>query len=64
MADARFVRMFRLYLASSLASFRSGSSVLYQLLFSRAGRDAESAIPWTRHDLYAASRKRWSAATS
>ncbi len=64
MVDARFVRMFRLYLASSLASFRSGSSVLYQLLFSRAGRDAEGAIPWTRHDLYAASRERWSAATS
>jgi len=63
MFDARLLRAYRLYLASSLASFRSGSSVLYQVLFSRPGRDAE-ALPWTRHDLYAASRAAWNAATS
>jgi len=48
--DERFVRMWRLYLASSIAAFRTGSTQLYQILFARAGHEA---LPWTRHDLYA-----------
>ena len=49
--DERFVRMWRLYLASSLASFRTGSSQLYQVVFARAG---DTRLPWTRADLYGA----------
>jgi cyclopropane-fatty-acyl-phospholipid synthase len=64
MFDAHLLRAYRLYLASSLASFRSGSSVLYQVLFSRPGRGAANALPWTRRDLYAASPAPWTAATS
>ncbi|HXK23997.1 MAG TPA: cyclopropane-fatty-acyl-phospholipid synthase family protein [Myxococcota bacterium] len=48
--DSRFVRTWRLYLASSIAAFRSGSCQLFQVLFERA---AGSALPWTRADLYA-----------
>ncbi len=51
MFDARFVRIWRLYLVSSLASFRTGNSHLYQVLFSRAANDR---IPWTRAGVYAA----------
>ena len=43
--DARFVRTWRLYLASSIAAFRTGSCQLYQVLFERA---AVSRLPWTR----------------
>jgi cyclopropane-fatty-acyl-phospholipid synthase len=50
MYDARFVRMWRAYLASSIAAFRTGSSQLYQVVFTRAG---DSRLPWTRADLYA-----------
>jgi len=48
--DARFVRTWRLYLASSIAAFRSGSCQLFQVLFERA---AGTSLPWTRADLYA-----------
>jgi cyclopropane-fatty-acyl-phospholipid synthase len=48
--DARFVRTWRLYLASSIAAFRTGSCQLYQVLFERQG---VSRLPWTRADLYA-----------
>jgi cyclopropane-fatty-acyl-phospholipid synthase len=44
-----FVRLWRLYLAGSLAGFRSGSMQLFQLLF--AGADCK-AIPATRDHLY------------
>jgi cyclopropane-fatty-acyl-phospholipid synthase len=47
--DERFVRMWRLYLACSIAAFRTGSIQLYQLLFARAG---DTRLPWTRDDLY------------
>ena len=47
--DARFVRTWRLYLASAIASFRSGSCQLFQLLFERTGG---TGLPWTRADLY------------
>lgn len=45
-----FVRLWRLYLAGSLAGFRSGSMQLFQLLF--AGADCK-AIPATRDHLCA-----------
>jgi len=48
MYDARFVRMWRLYLASSLVSFESGSTQLWQVLFTRS---ADTAHPWTRAHL-------------
>lgn len=47
--DDRFVRMWRLYLASSIASFRTGSCQLYQVLFARP---SSSHLPWTRAHLY------------
>jgi len=42
-----FVRAWRLYLASSIASFRNGSCQLYQIVFSREGNDA---VPWWSRD--------------
>jgi cyclopropane-fatty-acyl-phospholipid synthase len=45
MYDARFVRTWRLYLASSIAAFRSGGSQLFQVLFARPGGDR---LPLTR----------------
>jgi len=44
-----FARMWRLYLAGSIAAFRSGKLQLFQVLF--AGRDSRFT-PWTREDLY------------
>jgi cyclopropane-fatty-acyl-phospholipid synthase len=45
----RFVRMWRLYLAGSIAGFRTGTLQLFQVLFARGH---SNAIPWTREDLY------------
>lgn len=50
MFDAAFVRAWRLYLAGSLAAFRSGDMQLFQVSFNRSG---QNRIPWTRHHLYA-----------
>jgi cyclopropane-fatty-acyl-phospholipid synthase len=47
---AEFVRMWRLYLAGSVASFRSGSLQLFQVLFARP---STNEISWTRAHLYA-----------
>jgi cyclopropane-fatty-acyl-phospholipid synthase len=47
--DARFVRMWRLYLCASLAAFLSGDLQLFQVTFSRA---ENNDVPWTRADLY------------
>jgi cyclopropane-fatty-acyl-phospholipid synthase len=44
-----FVRAWRLYLAGSLAAFRSGKLQLFQVLFQRGG---DNALPWTRAHLY------------
>lgn len=44
-------RAFELYLAGTVAAFRSATLCLYQVVFSRAKNDA---IPWTRADLYEA----------
>ena len=49
MFDAAFVRAWRLYLAGSLAAFRSGDMQLFQVSFNRSGRNG---VPWTRHYLY------------
>jgi len=49
MFDADFVRTWRLYLASSIASFTSGSLQLFQVVFNR-GRNNE--VPWSRAFLY------------
>jgi cyclopropane-fatty-acyl-phospholipid synthase len=48
--DEKFVRMWRLYLAGSMANFEVGNLQLYQIAFNRA--DCTSA-PWTRAALYA-----------
>jgi cyclopropane-fatty-acyl-phospholipid synthase len=47
--DARFVRMWRLYLTGSIAGFRTGTLQLFQVLFARG---SSNAVPWTRADLY------------
>ena len=49
MFDPAFVRAWRLYLAGSLAAFRSGDMQLFQVSFSRSGHNR---IPWTRRYLY------------
>ena len=48
--DARFVRMWRLYLAGSTAAFTTGKLQLFQVLFS-PGQNND--IPWNRADVYA-----------
>lgn len=47
-----FVRMWRLYLAGSIAGFRVGTLQLFQVVF--AGQERRE-IPWTRAHLYAES---------
>jgi cyclopropane-fatty-acyl-phospholipid synthase len=42
-------RAWRLYLAGTVAAFRSATLHLYQMVFTRAGNDA---IPWTRSGWY------------
>ncbi|MCX7171558.1 MAG: class I SAM-dependent methyltransferase, partial [Proteobacteria bacterium] len=49
MFDAAFVRTWRLYLAGSLAAFRSGDMQLFQVSFARSGYNQ---IPWTREHQY------------
>lgn len=49
MFDERFVRMWRLYLAGSVAAFATSTYQLYQVVFARAG---DNEIPWTREHLY------------
>lgn len=50
MYDSRFVRMWRLYLAGSLAAFRTGTLQLFQVVFTGSGC---RPISWTRDSLYA-----------
>lgn len=47
--DPAFVRAWRLYLAGSLAAFRSGDMQLFQVVFSRTGCNQ---IPWSRDEIY------------
>jgi len=49
MFDGRFVRIWRLYLAGSVAAFATGALQLFQLVFARPG---VNEIPWTRARLY------------
>jgi cyclopropane-fatty-acyl-phospholipid synthase len=49
MFDQEFVRTWRLYLAGSLTTFRTGGMQLFQVSFARAGNNQ---IPMTRHYLY------------
>ena len=53
--DARFARMWRLYLAGSIASFHVGNLQLWQLVFHR-GRASADTVPWNRAHLYEARR--------
>ncbi len=53
MFDPAFVRMWRLYLAGSTASFQSGELQLYQVVFARPQLNE---IPWTRAGLYASDK--------
>jgi cyclopropane-fatty-acyl-phospholipid synthase len=50
MFDARFARIWRLYLTGSIAAFRTGTLQLFQVVFARG---SSNAVPWTRADLYA-----------
>jgi cyclopropane-fatty-acyl-phospholipid synthase len=50
MFDEKFVRMWRLYLAGSIAGFTTGTLQLFQVLF--APRDNNN-VPMTRAHLYA-----------
>ena len=50
MFDDNFVRMWRLYLASSSATFISGDLQLFQVVFARA---TNNTLPLTRADWYA-----------
>ncbi len=50
MYDSRFVRAWRLYLAGSIAAFRTGDLQLFQILFVGSQREP---IFWTRDPLYA-----------
>lgn len=47
--DENFKRAWRLYLAGSLVSFRTGSLQLFQVLFAR---ERNNEIPWSREHLY------------
>lgn len=49
MFDPEFARSWRLYLAGSLTSFKTGLLQLFQVSFARAGNND---IPWTREYLY------------
>jgi cyclopropane-fatty-acyl-phospholipid synthase len=49
MFDEKFVRMWRLYLAGSIAAFTTGTLQLFQVVFAPRGNND---IPWTREHLY------------
>lgn len=52
MFDEPFERMWRLYLASAQACFKTGDLQLFQVTF---GRAADNSRPWTRDELYTGS---------
>ena len=49
MFDEKFVRMWRLYLSGSVASFSTGGLQLFQIVFAPG---ASNDIPWTRAHVY------------
>ena len=50
MFDEKFVRMWRLYLAGSIAAFTTGTLQLFQVLFAPG---QSNDVPWTRDYIYA-----------
>ena len=50
MFDEKFVRMWRLYLAGSIAGFTTGTLQLFQVLFAPG---QSNDVPWTRDYIYA-----------
>ncbi len=60
MFDPIFVRLWRLYLAGSIAAFSSGTLQLFQVVFSRTGNNR---IPWTRAHLLESPPGPWTSAT-
>ncbi len=50
MFDEKFVRMWRLYLAGSVAAFTTGTLQLFQVLFAPG---VSNNVPWTRDHIYA-----------
>ena len=50
MFDEKFVRMWRLYLAGSIAAFTTGTLQLFQVLFAPG---QSNDVPWTRDYMYA-----------
>jgi cyclopropane-fatty-acyl-phospholipid synthase len=50
MFDEKFVRMWRLYLAGSVAAFTTGTLQLFQVLFAPG---TNNNVPWTRDYIYA-----------
>jgi cyclopropane-fatty-acyl-phospholipid synthase len=50
MFDEKFVRMWRLYLAGSIAAFTTGTLQLFQVLFAPG---VSNNVPWTRDYIYA-----------
>ncbi len=52
MFDERFVRMWRMYLAGSIATFKVGGLQLFQLVFAR---ESNNDIPMTRAHIYGTS---------
>jgi cyclopropane-fatty-acyl-phospholipid synthase len=51
MFDERFVRMWRLYLAGSVAAFETGELQLFQVVFARGD---SNDVAWTRAPMYSA----------
>jgi cyclopropane-fatty-acyl-phospholipid synthase len=51
MFDDRFVRMWRMYLAGSVAAFKTGALQLFQIVFAR---ESNNDVPWTRRHMYPA----------
>ena len=49
MFDEKFLRMWRLYLAGSVAAFSTGTLQLFQVVFATADNND---VPWTRAHLY------------
>jgi cyclopropane-fatty-acyl-phospholipid synthase len=53
MFDQKFMRMWRLYLAGSIASFTAGNLQLFQVVFAHPHKND---LPWTRDHLYTEAR--------
>ena len=49
MFDEKFIRMWRLYLAGSIAAFETGIYQLFQVVFNRS---TNNDVMWTREYLY------------